>query len=484
MTVAGRVAEFIEGAVRTISSPVISGLASFNRWRLPPRDVSHPLLTGIHQPMTEELTLTDLVVEGAIPLELDGRYVRIGPNPVDPDPRSYHFFTGDGMLHGIRIAGGRAHWYRNRWIRSHAVAKARGVAPAPGPRHIFDTVNTSILGHAGGAYALVEAGSTPVRFGEGLDEQQFDDFEGTLPGSFTAHPRRDPATGELHAICYEATDPNRVRYNVIDTAGRVRRSVVIPVSHGPLIHDCAITDRFVIILDLPLTLSLRTVISGHGFPYRWNKDHAARLGLLPRDGDAGDIRWIPLAPCFVFHTANAYDLPDGRVVLDVIAYDRMFSEENDGPDSNPRGFERWTIDPVAGTVDQRLIDRAPQELPRIDERCSGRPYRYAYAIGLPDEISETLVGDAPLFKHDHETGIRQTHHFGPGRVAGEFIFVPRSPDAAEDDGWLIGLVIDDDRTTTALEIIDARSIEHPPIATVRIPHRVPPGIHGTWLPSA
>ena len=483
MTVAERAGALIEGAVRGVSSPVITGIAAFNRWRLPPRDAPHPLLTGIHLPMTEELTLTDLVVEGVIPPELDGRYVRIGPNPVDPDPRSYHFFTGDGMLHGIRIAGGKAHWYRNRWIRSKAVAKVRGITPAPGPRHIFDTVNTSILGHAGGAYALVEAGSTPVRFGEALDEQRFDDFGGTLPGSFTAHPRRDPATGELHAICYEATDPNRVRYNVVDTEGHVRRSVVIPVSHGPLIHDCAITGRFVIVLDLPLTLSLRTVISGRGFPYRWNSNHPARVGLLPRDGDAEDMIWIDLDPCFVFHTANAYDLPDGRVVLDVIAYDRMFSDENEGPDTNPRGFERWTIDPIARTIAQRMVDDAPQELPQIDDRRTGQPYRYAYAMGLPDVIGETLVGEAPLFKHDLEAGSRQSHVFGPGRIAGEFMFVPRGSDTAEDDGWLIGLVIDAGQTSTALEIIDARTIEQAPVGVIRLPHRVPPGIHGTWLPT-
>ena len=483
MTVAERAAALIEGAVRGVSSPLVSGIAAFNRWRLPPRDAPHPLLTGLHQPMTEELTLTDLVVDGVIPAELDGRYVRIGPNPVDADPRSYHFFTGDGMLHGIRIADGRAHWYRNRWIRSKAVAKARGVTAAPGPRHIFDTVNTSILGHANGAYALVEAGSTPVRFDETLEGQRFDDFGGTLPGSFTAHPRRDPATGELHAICYEATDPKRVRYNIIDTVGRVRRTVVIPVAHGPLIHDCAITDRFVIVLDLPLTLSLRTVVSGHGFPYRWNASHPARLGLLPRDGGAEDMIWIALDPCFVFHTANAYDLPDGRVILDVIAYDRMFSDENDGPDSNPRGFERWTIDPLARTVTRQMIDATPQELPRIDERRTGRPYRYAYAMGLPDEIGETLVGEAPLFKHDLEAGTRQAHIFGKGRVAGEFMFVARGEGTAEDDGWLIGLVIDAGGHSTALEIIDAQAIDAPPVAVVRLPHRVPPGIHGTWLPT-
>jgi carotenoid cleavage dioxygenase-like enzyme len=476
-----RAADFVDQAVGAVLAPVVSRIAAFNRWRLPPRDAPHPLLTGVHEPMSEELTLHDLAVEGEIPSALDGRYVRIGPNPAAPDPRSYHFFTGDGMLHGIRIEDGRAVWYRNRWIRSEEVAKVRGGPAAPGPRHVFDTVNTSVLHHAGSGWALVEAGSTPVRFDEELAAQRYDDFGGTLPGSFTAHPRRDPATGELHAICYEAVDPKRVRYNVVDAAGRVRRSVTIPVAHGPLIHDCAITGRYVIILDLPLTLSMRVVLAGYGFPYRWNPNHPARIGLLPRDGEADDIRWIAINPCFVFHNANAYDLPDGRVALDVIAYDRMFADENDGPDENPRGLERWTIDAVAGTVEHRTIDPAPQELPVIDNRRTGLPYRYAYALGLPERMTETLVGEAPLIKHDLEQGSRTTHAFGPGRIPGEFVFVPASPDGAEDEGWLIGLVIEGDGASTALEILDARDIAAPPIATVRIPHRVPPGIHGAWF---
>ncbi|WP_375382662.1 carotenoid oxygenase family protein [uncultured Sphingomonas sp.] len=341
-----------------------------------------------------------------------------------------------------------------------------------------------MLNHAGSGWALVEAGSTPVRFDEHLETQRYDDFGGTLPGSFTAHPRRDPETGELHALCYEATDPKRVRYNVVDVAGRVQRSVVIPVSHGPLIHDCAITQRFVIVMDLPLTLSMRTVLAGHGFPYRWNEKHPARIGLLPRDGEAEDIAWFSIDPCFVFHTANAYDLPDGRVVVDVVAYDRMFAGDNNAPDELPRGLERWTIDPATGTVDQRAIDPAPQELPTVDERRTGLPYRHAYALGLPDQLTDTLVGEAPLIKHDLERGTRQLHEFGPGSIAGEFVFVPRSADADEDDGWLLGFVIDAAGDGTALEILDARRVEAPPVASVRIPHRIPPGIHGAWLRSA
>ena len=425
----------IERATSAVLSPVVSTIAAFNRWRLPPMDAPHPLLTGIHQPMTEEVTLHDLAVEGAIPPTLDGRYVRIGPNAAAPDPRTYHFFVGDGMLHGICLRDGRALWYRNRWIRSTEVAAARGVPAAPGPRHVFDTVNTSVLDHAGAGWALVEAGSTPVRFDEELSGQRYDDFAGTLPGSFTAHPRRDPVTGELHALCYEATDPRRVRYNVVDVAGRVRRTVVIPVAQGPLIHDCAITARYVVIFDLPLTLSMRVVLAGHGFPYRWNDAHQARIGLLPRDGEAEDIIWVPIDPCFVFHHANAFDLPDGRVALDVVAYDRMFAGDNAGPDELPRGLERWTIDPVLRTVEQRMIDPTPQELPVIDDRRTGLPYRYAYALALPDQPTDALVGPTPLVKHDLDTGGRHVHHFGPERVPGEFVFVPASPDAAEDQGW-------------------------------------------------
>ena len=254
---------------------------------------------------------------------------------------------------------------------------------------------------------------------------------------------------------------------------------------GPLILDCAITERYVVILDLPLTLSLRVVMSGHGFPYRWNDAHRARIGLLPREGAGHDVRWLPIDPCFVFHNVNAYDLADGRVVLDVIAYDRMFAGANVGPDEQPRGLERWTIDPQAATVERRVIDPTPQELPVIDDRRTGRPYRYAYALGLPDQRSERLVGEAPLIKHDLDRGSSQTHGVGPGRIPGEFVFVPRAPAAAEDDGWLLGFVIEaDDEGGAALEILDARDIAAPPVATVRLPHRIPPGIHGAWLPTA
>jgi len=445
----------------------------------------HPYLSGLHRPMAEELTLTDLPVTGVIPKALDGRYLRIGPNPIAPDPAGYHWFIGDGMVHGLRLQGGRALWYRNRWIRSTAVAQAMGVSPAPGPRHgLFDTVNTNVVDIAGRAFALVEAGSYPVELSQDLGEQAYNPFDGGLTGSFTAHPHRDPLTGEWHAICYEALDWTTVRHVAIDRQGRVIREEPITVQHGPSIHDSAITDRFVVILDLPVTFSMEAVMAGQKFPYRWNPDHSARVGLLPRQGTDADVIWCEVEPSYVFHVANAYDLPDGQAAVDVCAFDTMFDGDADGPDAPSRGLERWTIDPVARKVAIRTLDPSPQEFPRCDERRFGQPYRYVYSLAVPDTVADMFQPSKGLYRHDLELGTRELHRFGPDCHPGEFAFAPASPSGPEDEGWLMGLVIDAVADTTDLVILDAQNFTGEPVARVHLPHRAPPGFHGNWIASA
>ena len=476
-------------SLKTLSRPAadaqVANVETPSVDRSPDLKTPHPYLSGEHEPMSAELSLTELAVTGAIPKALDGRYLRIGPNPIAPDPTNYHWFTGDGMVHGLRVQDGRALWYRNRWIRSQSVATALGEAPAPGPRHGgFDTVNTNVVGIAGRAFALVEAGSYPVELSDALDVQAYNPFDGGLNGSFTAHPHRDPLTGEMHAICYEGLDPEVIRHVVVDRDGRVTREEPVKVEHGPSIHDCALTARYAVILDLPVTFSLEAVIAGHGFPYRWNPEHKARVGLMPRQGRAEDVIWCAVDPAYVFHVANAFDLPDGRVAIDVCAFDTMFEDQPQGPNARSRGLERWTADPATRRVSVRTIDASPQEFPRCDERRFGQPYRYAFALGLPDDDGEQFRGSQRLYRHDLETGARQAHDFGPERRPGEFVFVPSAVDSAEGDGWLMGLVIDLGAQTTDLVILDAMDFEGAPVASIHLPHRVPPGFHGNWLAQA
>ena len=181
---------------------VVGVLARMGRKRMPKLNAGNPYLIGLNQPMTEEKTIESLIVVGEIPRELDGRYMRIGPNPVfAPDPNSYHWFTGEGMAHGVRIKNGTALWYRNRWVRSNIVSKSLGEEPALGARSpTSDNANTNIIGIDGRTFAIVEAGAFPVELEDGLDTLKHNPFDDTLGGSFSAHPHLDSATGERHAI--------------------------------------------------------------------------------------------------------------------------------------------------------------------------------------------------------------------------------------------------------------------------------------------
>jgi carotenoid cleavage dioxygenase len=472
----------VQSAMRALIEDGIAFIAAYNRRRLPRTD--SPFLVGVHAPMRTELTLETLAVTGSMPAALNGRYLKMGPNPVNPDPAGHHWFLGDGMVHGIAIRDGQVSWYRNRWIGSRLAAAALGRPAAPGPRRgRNDTVNTNVVDIGGRAFAVVEAGSFPVELSEALDEQCYNPFDGTLDGAFTGHPHRDPLTGEHHAIAYDAGVSDTIRHVVIAPNGKVASDVPIAVRHGPWVHDCAITRRFVVVLDLPVTFSMRAVLGGHQFPFRWNPAHGARVGLLPRQGEAASVIWCDVEPCFVFHVANAFDREDGRVVLDVIAYPVLFVSGGSGFDT-PGRFERWTVDPSTHRVDRRVLDDTPQEFPRIDERRFGLTYRYVYTVSAPTDGNPQLAGATKVYKHDLETGGRLVHDFGEGHLPGEFVFVPAAADSGEDEGWLIGLVINAADETTDFIVLDAQSFEAAPVATVRLPHRIPPGFHGNWFPAA
>lgn len=477
---ASNVETLIRGAVKK----GIGKVADFNRKRLPRPTDAHPFLTGIHKPMTEEVTLEQLRVDGTIPAALKGRYLRNGPNPaVAPDPASYHWFSGAGMVHGIRIENGRADWYRNRWVRGSEASAALGEAIAPGPREDRnDAPNTNVIGVDGRTFAIVEAGGKPVELGYELDTIAHNPFDGTLAGPYTAHPHLDPFTGEMHSITYKSDDFNTVWHVVVDKNARVVRELAIPVSDGPSIHDCAITPNYVLVLDLPVTFSMARLLAGYRFPYAWNDKHQARVGLLPRTGSANDIVWVPVEPCYVFHPANAFETEDGKIIVDVVAHETMFAESTRGPDSQKSRMERWTLDPATRTQVRTVIHDHAQEFPRYDERLTTRPYRYAYSVAIPDGVStEWALADTRLFRHDLDKRTTDAHDFGPGRHPGEFVFVPRSESGAEDDGWLIGLVVNMNDETTDLVILNADDFTGSPQAVVHLPHRVPPGFHGNWV---
>jgi 8'-apo-carotenoid 13,14-cleaving dioxygenase len=445
---------------------------------------TNPYLSGNCAPVADELTAFDLPVTGTIPVELEGRWLRNGPNPFDEvDPASHHWFIGDGMVHGVRLRGGRAEWYRNRWVRTDRIATALG-EPAPGGPdfgHRDFGPNTHVAGFAGRTWALVEAGGTPVELGYELETVARNDFSGTLPGPFSAHPKYDPTSGELHAMCYAWPDlVDHLQYVVVGPDGRVRRTVDIPVPDWVMVHDLSLTGRYAVVYDLPVTIDLDAVTAGSRFPFRWKAERPSRVGLLPRDGEAADIVWVDVDPCFVFHPLNAYDTDDGQVVIDLCRYDKMFDHDVLGPFGDGLAtLDRWTIDPVARRVHAERIDDRAHEFPRHDPRVGGRAHRYGYTAGV-DPSTPGLFG--ATYQTDYHTGEVLAHDHGPGRGGAEPVFVPRAGSVAEDDGWLLVTVYDATADTSELVVLDAADLTAAPVGRVHLPRRIPHGFHGSWVP--
>ena len=436
-------------------------------------------LTGNFAPVTEEVTEFDLPVIGVLPADLNGRYLRNGPNPIGAvDPATHHWFVGDGMVHGLRLREGRAEWYRNRYVGSSAVSAARGVPDVAGPNWNRSPVgpNTNVGGFAGTTWAMVEAGGCPVELTDELETVGRNDFSGTLPGAFSAHPKVDPVTGELHAVTYAwAQWLDHVQYVRVGPDGRVNRTVDIPLPGMSMVHDCSITDRYVIVYDQPVLVDLDLALAGSTFPFRWYDDYGNRIGLMPRAGSAADITWIDVPVGYVFHPMNAYDTPAGNVIVDVCFYDSMMDHDRNGPfgDSSAR-LVRWDVDPTARTVSATTIDESVNEFPRHRGSLTGRPYRYGYCA-QPDPDSSRW----PTVKHDLVAGTREVFDHGPGRAAGEPVFVGRPGGTAEDDGWLVTFVHEADRAEFV--VLDAQDLGRGYVARVPLPQRVPFGFHGNWV---
>jgi carotenoid cleavage dioxygenase len=459
---------------------------------LPNSSGANPYLAGNYAPVSDEISATELPMSGRLPEALSGRYFRTGPNPHGTPAEPYHWFLGEGMIHGVRIRDGRAEWYRNRWVRTDPVADALGEPHRPGPAQpMYDMSNTNVLGFGDRILSLTE-GAYPYELTPDLDTiGRFDGSPsgrepqasgggatGALPHGMTAHPKIDPRTHELVGFSYWWEAPY-LYFHVVDASGAVTRSVPIDLPRPVSMHDFAITEHYALFFDQPYVFDLE-VAAAQGFPFRWRNDLPARVGVLPRDGDSNDIRWFDTETCYCFHPMNAYEADDGTIVVDI----PKMSDLAVGPAPLPSKLtlERWTIDPTAGVVKPEMLDDAPQEFCRVNESLLGTRHRYGYTIATGMGAQDSVFSNTKIYKRDFAKGAREDHDFGAGRHAGEFVFVA-DPDRAdaEDGGWLMGLVHDDNTDHSELVVLDAQDFAGAPVSTVTLPRRVPYGFHGNWI---
>jgi carotenoid cleavage dioxygenase-like enzyme len=463
---------------------------------------NHPYLNGAWTPLHEEVDADDLeVIEGAIPTDIDGVYLRNTENQIHQPLGRYHPFDGDGMIHQIDFRGGKAS-YRNRFVRTRGLVaeqEARGSiwgglmdGPGTSKRPGFgahgglkDTASTDVIVHAGLALCtFYQCGEAYALDPETLEQR------GVAPWApldgVSAHPKVDEATGELMFFNYSTHAPF-MHYGVVDKDGRTTTYIPVPLPGPRLPHDMAISQNYSILNDLPMFWDAALLERGiHAA--RIHEGIPARFAVVPRHGRTEDIRWFEAAPCYVLHWLNAYEDGD-EIVLD------GYFQENPSPDpieGYPRGvgqmmayldessfrpkLHRWRFNLADGTTrEERLYDEIV-EFGMINARYAGKPYRYAYStLAKPGWfLFEGFV------KHDLVAGTAETWRLPEGCYASEAPFAPRRGATEEDDGYLVTFTIDEARGLSECLLIDAKKFGAGPVARIRLPHKICSGTHSVW----
>ena len=413
-------------------------------------------------PISCEIHAEALTIQGNFPPGLCGTLYRNGPNP-EMGAEPAHWFLGAGMVHAISIGGGRCA-YRNRLV----MPKAPGAGKA----------NTHVVPHAGRLLALEEA-HAPV----GLVPETLVMTDAPFPQvPFTAHPKHDPVTGKLVFFGYavEGRGSRIIRCGALDAAGNKHWEMHFEAPFCSMIHDMGLTPSYVVLPVLPLIGAAR---DDAAFGVSWRPDAGAWLAGLPRGGSARDVRWHEAPTAYAFHIAHTWE-EGGRLFLDLFVYDAppLFPDASRAiTPRNAARLERWSI-PLKGpgSVRAGTLHDLPGEFPRIDDRFAGGLHGATYCTLRTNTERSDFQAIARL-----DTEGRHADHFCIGSQASvsEPVFVPRSPDAPADDGWLLALAWRPDWATSRLTVFDARHIGDGPIASVRLPQRVPDGFHGSFLPN-
>ena len=460
--------------------------------------IDNPYLHGIHAPTLNETTAHGLEVEGTLPEDLYGGYVRNGPNQVLPPKNAYHWFDGDGMVHAIYFRGGEAS-YRSRLVPTAGLADeiTAGHAIWPGvmgpfdfdaPRHYLkDTANTDVIFHRGRLYALWYLCGAPYALEpQPLEPQGIDT---AFAGTVSAHPKVDPRTGEFVWYTLGEFEPPYMTYGVVDAAGEHVHRVPIDLPGARAPHDITITEHYSILHDFPLFHDVEVLRSRGYRVARFHRDLPSRFGVIARRGEGDSVRWFEFEPGYVLHMVNAWEEGDWIVMDGCFQPDPTIRRNpEEGALASMLGYlrirahlHRWRMNLRTGETREEPLDDLNVEFCLPDTGLYGQKTRYSYHQHLPEDMF--TVDFRALVKYDHASGAAKRYDYPGGWRGSESPFARRhGPADAEDDGYVVTIMTDRDSLASECWVFDAGEIERGPVARVKLPARVPTGFHAKWIP--
>jgi carotenoid cleavage dioxygenase-like enzyme len=460
-----------------------------------PADLPH--LSGVFAPVDDEINAADLPVVGKIPEDLRGVYLRNGPNPKFPPLGSYTYpLDGDGMIHAVWLADGRAR-YQNRYVLTKglqaeihagralwgglmtpAMPPASLVGPDQDPEGDKLLPGINIIRHAHRVLALGE-GTAPYEITDELATIGRSDFAGGLPLGMCAHPKIDPVSGEMILFRYGLDRPY-LYWAAIGVDGRITRplEVIAEIDRGYMIHDFMITEHFLVLVINPATFDLSHAAKG-GSPLAWEPDRGTRIAVIPRTGQERKTYWVETDAFWCWHYANAWE--EGGEIVAVFPWWSHLSFGVPGAPLATGHVARARIDPAAGSVHLQVLDERHTEFPRVDDRRMGRSTRYVMVSHRTSPALPIGAFDG-LLRFDLVQGTSALHRF-PGQAIGEAVFAPKAGRSEENASYILTFATDLATMQSTFVILDAEDFAGDPVAIVKLPRRVPLGLHGNWYPA-
>ena len=455
----------------------------------------------------EEISINNLPIEGQIPKWLTGTLLRNGPGTFNVGEQQYrHWFDGLAMLHKFSFGNGRIS-YANKFLesKSYQAAQENGRISysefATDPcRSLFqrvqsifqpqvtDSAKVSIAQVANRFIALAE---TPIQVEfdpETLKTVGVFNYEDRIVGQMTTvHPHFDHARDTMYNV---VTRYNAIsHYRLYEMVGRKPPRLVgqIPVKNPSYMHSFGLTQNYVIITEFPLVVNPISLLL-------WLKPYIENFAWKPKQGTpfyvmnrfTGElVGKFDADPFFAFHHINAFEKGD-ELIIDINAYEDASIVQNyylnrlsDTATELPFGqFRRYRLPLNGRRVSYEVMSDACIELPRFDyERYNTKEeYQYTYAVSINPQQRQGFYNQ--LVKVDIHTG-QDTTWFAPGCYPGEPVFVGNPERIAEDDGVILSVVLDANRGTSFLLVLDAQSFTER--ARAEIPHAVLFGYHGDYF---
>jgi carotenoid cleavage dioxygenase-like enzyme len=470
-----------------------------------------PGFTGTLRPLRIEGDIHDVEIEGELPKQLNGTFHRVHPDAQFP-PMFEHdqFFNGDGMVSLFRFGGGKID-FKQRYVKTDKWRLEREAERALFGAYrnpltddesvkgkIRGTANTNVKVHAGKLYTMKEDSPCFLMHPLTLESEGYTDFNGKMQSqTFCAHPKVDPKTGNMCAFAYATKGllTRDMAYFEISSTGELLKEIPFENRYYCMMHDFGVTEDYAVFHVVPIVGSWERLEKGLPH-FGFDTTLPVYLGVLPRDGEAGDMRWFKAPTVFASHVMNAFN--DGtRIHFDIpVARNNVFPFFPDvhGAPFDPiaaRPFlTRWTVDMSSSSDEFENVDKLTDmidEFPRIDDRYATQAYRHGWMLVMdPDEPFEGPGGRASGFIMnrigyiDFSTGKQKSWWAGPQSIIQEPCFVPRTPDSPEGDGYIVALVDNLITNYSDLAILDAQYIEEGPIARAKLPIRIRSGLHGNW----